>query len=184
MIPILSALTAFCLLSGSKNSLAESRSPDEVLSNQTRTKVIFEPHGTSLCASGCALSRHPTPELEVSRFHRLVESYQVEPMTEESAALEELLFFGPQTQRLLELESFQLDEERLSFLKQELARDEVSIEFRLIDQDDKVRVSLPPTVVPFDRRYVFEPVLTDDFQPPEASGTVKRVGLRHIWQRI
>lgn len=105
-------------------------------------------------------------------------------MTEDSSALEELLFYGPQSKRFVESESFSLDSDRLNFLLTELNRDQVSIEFRLIDQDDRVRVSLPPTIVPFDRRYVFEPLLTEDFQPPEASGTVKRVGLRHIWQRI
>lgn len=149
------------------------------------TKVIFEPHGENMCASGCAASRHPTPPLSDSRFEELIDSYALEPMTEDSKALEELLFFGSQTEfRLEELTSERLDKKRLEFLKSELKRSKVRMEFRIIDDEDTVRVALDPTEVPFDRRYVFEPLKTQNFQPPEASGTVKRVGLRHIWQRI
>jgi hypothetical protein len=149
-----------------------------------RTKVVFEPHGESLCASGCALSRHPTPTLEKAHFLKLLRDFADQPMSEDSPALEELLYFGPQTERMLKEQDNALDSERRRFLVKELAKELVRVEFRIVDESGKVRVSLPPTTVPFDRRFVFEPLLTDEFQPPEASGTVKRVGLNHIWQRI
>ena len=165
---------------------AESRAEVVVGSDSsTRPKVIFEPHGEALCASGCALSRHPTPTLEREHFAKLMEAYADQPMSGESEALEELLYFGPQTESFIEADGPQgLDEERFRFLKRELTKTDVTIEFRIIDEHDVARVSLPPTTVPFDNRYVFEPLLTKNFQPPEASGTVKRVGLNHIWQRI
>lgn len=145
----------------------------------------LEPHGESVCASGCALSRHPTPFLEREHFEALVSEFSSQPMSEDSPALEELLYFGPQTSRELEAtDETPLDSQRLAFLKTELARDQVQIEFRIIDEDDVARVQLPPTTVNLDRRYAFEPLNTVDFQPPEASGTVKRVGLNHLWQRI
>lgn len=164
----------------------ESRAEVVVGSNSSTTpKVIFEPHGEALCASGCALSRHPTPTLKVDHFEKLMQAYANQPMSGQSEALEELLYFGPQTESFIEDEGSQgLDEDRLLFLKTELARTDVTIEFRIIDEQDVERVLLPPTTVPFDNRYVFEPLLTKNFQPPEASGTVKRVGLNHIWQRI
>ena len=152
--------------------------------SQHQPKVIFEPHGGSLCASVCALSRHPTPALKWESFERLLADYSGQPMSEESPALEELLFYGPQTAGMLEHAEGLLDRERQAFLVRELSRDLVRVEFRIIDESDTVRVVLPPTTVPFDKRFVFEPLLTADFQPPEASGTVKRVGLHHVWQRI
>ena len=148
------------------------------------TKVVFEPHGESLCASGCALSRHPTPALEEVNFRKLLGEFASQPMSQESPALEELLYYGPQTSRMLKNHSGVLDPERQEFLESELSKETVKVEFRITDERGKIRVSLPPTTVPFDRRFVFEPLVTQEFQPPEASGTVKRVGLNHIWQRI
>lgn len=145
----------------------------------------LEFHGSKVCASGCAVSKHPTPPLAPERFHELIASYAKQPMSEESPALEELLFYGAQTQFYLGgLKSTALDAPRLAFLTTELTRKQVVLEFRIIDELDTVRVSLPPTVVNLDKRYVFDPLNTQDFQPPEASGTVKRVGLNHLWQRI
>jgi hypothetical protein len=106
-------------------------------------------------------------------------------MSEDSPALEELLFFGAQTEFYLGgLPVSALDAPRLAFLSRELSRKQVVLEFRILDESGIARAFLPPTVVNLDKRYVFDPLNTQDFQPPEASGTVKRVGLNHIWQRI
>ena len=145
----------------------------------------LEPHGEALCASGCSLSRHPTPELTQEKFNDLLETYSQEAMSEESQALEELLFYGVQTKSFLgSSEDLPIDAARLAFLERELKKERVVAEFRIIDEEDSVRVSLPPTTVNLDRRYVFEPLHTENFQPPEASGTIKRVGLNHVRQRI
>jgi len=111
--------------------------------------------------------------------------YASQPMSDQSPALEELLFFGAQSRNYLtSLEGIEIDRDRLDFLQRELSRETVVVEFRIIDDEGRVRVGLPPTTVTLDQRYAFEPLNTHDFQPPEASGTVKRVGLNHLWQRI
>jgi hypothetical protein len=46
-----------------------------------------------------------------------------------------------------------------------------------------VRSWLDPTEVPFDRRHVFE-MEASGVQPLVTSGTVKRVGLYHLWTRL
>ena len=148
------------------------------------THAYPEPHGTTVCASGCSLSRHPTPPLTQAHFQELVKAYAGQPMSEESPALEELLYFGPQTLRWLDCEETPLDAARLGLLRSELRHRRVKVEFRLLDDQGVARVWMPPQTVPLDIRQVFEPLQTVDFQPPEASGTVKRVGLHHIWQRI
>ncbi len=144
-----------------------------------------EPHGEQLCASGCALSRHPTPTLGLKKFHALLESYAQEPMSEASPALEELLYHGRQVLTLLASHGGSpLDTERLAFLEQELRRDTVRIELRVVDQEGRVRSSFEPTSVPLDIRHVFD-METDDLpRPLITSGTVKRVGLHHFWQRL
>ena len=160
-------------------------SVSDISDHQGEVVPKLEPHGDQICASGCALSRHPTPELLEEKFSELITAYAKEPMSQDSPALEELLFYGIQSKGfLLDFDESKLDPQRLAFLKRELDRDEVIAEFRIIDNDGKVRVGLPPTSVNLDRRYVFEPLNTQNFQPPEASGTIKRVGLNHLWQRI
>jgi len=150
-----------------------------------RPRVIFEPHGERMCASGCALSRHPTASLSQGEFQELLDRYLELPPEQISPPLEALLFYGPQAAAYLQDISVGTEgREHLSFLARELRRDRVKMEFRIVDENGVVRVHLPPTEVNFDKRFVFEPLLTQDFQPPEASGTVKRVGLGHIWQRI
>ncbi len=149
------------------------------------TVAVPHPHGTAVCSSGCARSNHPTPTLEVDRFYSLIQAYQNHPANQASPPLEELLYYGPQTRELLDqLVNPPLDSTHLAFLRRELRRDHCRIEFRVIDEKNQVRVWLDPIVVPLDLRHVFHPLKFHGFQPAEASGTVKRVGLDHVWQRI
>ena len=146
--------------------------------------AIFEAHGEQVCASGCAASRHPTAELAEDQFRMLMADYARQPMSEASRALEELLFYGPQTQKLInEIGYLNLDRTRAKFLRDELQRSHALISIRVIDEAGKVRSWLKPTRVPFDRRHVFE-MEHKDLQPLVTSGTVKRVGLKHMWTRL
>ncbi|MCA9795513.1 MAG: hypothetical protein KC910_27080 [Candidatus Eremiobacteraeota bacterium] len=152
---------------------------------QEPTLAVPHPHGKTMCSSGCALSNHPTPPLSREHFHELLAAFAGEPMSEESPALEELLYYGRQSRRLLEAEGpGPLDVDRERFLRRELRREFATVEFRIIDERDVVRVWMEPMRVPLDIRHVFYPLKVKDFQSPEASGTVKRVGLHHLWQRI
>ncbi len=162
------------------NSLSPFLAPDY----HPGERAMFEPHGEQVCASGCAVSRHPTRTLTQSHFHQLIERFAHEPIAETSAAFEELLYYGRQTREMLRKHGTgSLDDERASVLRHELARDHARISFRVVDETGQVRSSLPPTVVPLDRRHVFS-MDVHDLQPLIISGTVKRVGLDHLWNRL
>lgn len=142
------------------------------------------PHGHELCASGCALSNHPTEKLSKTTFQRLISEFAAEPMSEDSEALESLLFYGSQTQKLAEsVGTYPLDQRRAAFLSQQLHRNHAVVSFRIVDERNAIRATLAPTRVPLDIRHEFQ-VDRNRLQPMEASGTVKRVGLHHLWTRI
>ena len=142
------------------------------------------PHGSQVCASGCAASNHPTMPLTKKEFQRLMALFAEQPMSAESEALDHLVYYGRQTLLYLDRIGHEpLDDERATFLRRELKRTHVIVHFRVVDEHGVVRVSLPPTRVPLDIRHEFT-MDTQDLQPVITSGTVKRVKLYHIWQRI
>ena len=144
----------------------------------------FHAHGQEVCASGCAASRHPTPELTKEEFERLIVDFALEPMNSSSPALEALLYYGRQTDRMLQkYGTHPLDENRVSFLKSELKKTHAYISFRLLDEHGVVRTEMKRTRVPLDRRHEFE-MEVHRLPDLQTSGTVKRVGLHHLWTRI
>ena len=147
-------------------------------------RASFEPHGEEICASGCAATRHPTKELTKEYFHQLLRDFAGQPMDETSFALESLCYFGRQSFLLLEEEGdHPLDPLRSAFLRRELRRNHATVEVRVVDEFGETRSWLPPTRVPLDRRHVFDMEVAD-VQPLVTSGTVKRVGLYHLWNRL
>lgn len=146
--------------------------------------AVFHAHGNQVCASGCALSNHPTPHLTRSHFEKLIAGFSVEALDENSKSLEELLFFGPQTARMIrQSDSVAIDGLRLAFLKRQLEYGHASVSIRVVDEHGEVRSYIDPTRVPFDRRHVFD-MKANRVQDLVTSGTVKRVGLYHIWVRL
>ena len=146
--------------------------------------ALFHPHGEQICASGCAASRHPTKTLTRDHFKSLLVAYTYEPMDQTNNALEELMYFGPQTRKLIEAHGVgRLDSKRAEFLWEQLKYDKAKVSIRVVDKSGAVRTWIEPTVVPFDRRHVFD-MKTNNVQPLVTSGTVKRVGLNHIWMRL
>ncbi len=146
--------------------------------------AVFEPHGEKLCASGCAASRHPTEKLTKEHFQDLLVAYTYEPMDQTNNALEELMYFGPQTRGMIEQHGVgELDSLRAEFLWDQLKFTQAKISIRVVDDSGQVRTWIEPTEVPFDRRHVFD-MKTKEVQPLVTSGTVKRVGLNHMWCRL
>lgn len=146
--------------------------------------AMFEAHGEQLCASGCAVSRHPTATLTRSKFERLLRAFAQGPMDGTHAALEELVYFGPQTRNLIESAGVgELNAKRAAFLWDQLTFTHARVSIRVKDEHGKVRTWIDPTRVPFDRRHVFK-MQTSNIQPLVTSGTVKRVGLNHLWARL
>ena len=147
-------------------------------------RASFHPHGEEVCASGCAASNHPTEKLTREHFEQLLRRYTVEPMDETSLAFETLLYYGWQTREMMTGQSLSvLDPLREQVLRHELRRTHANISIRLVDDEGNVRASLPPTKVPLDRRHEFK-MDTNRVQPLITSGTIKRVGLYHIWTRL
>ena len=148
-------------------------------------RAFAHPHGKSTCASGCASDQHPTPPLLKEEFHRLMGLYAHEPMSDQSEGLETLLYYGRQSLLYLDhLGKEPLDDKRAAFLRRELSRTHVYVELRVIDEFGQVRVWNKAARVPLDVRHGFE-FTTNDYQRiEESTGTVKRVGLYHLWQRI
>lgn len=142
------------------------------------------PHGEQMCASGCAASNHPTKLLTRAEFDRLLSQYATEPMSSESQALESLLYYGRQTLLYLDRHGAgPLDESRAEFLRREAPKRHVVVHIRVVDASGVTRVTMPPARVPLDIRHEFS-METRDLQPLVTSGTVKRVGLKHLWQRL
>lgn len=107
-----------------------------------------------------------------------------EPIDETSPAFETLLYYGRQAKKFVDLlGTSPLDPARADALRRELCRTHARISIRVLDEQGAARTWLRPTRVPLDRRHVFE-METDRVQALETSGTVKRVGLYHLWNRL
>ncbi len=148
-------------------------------------RALAHPHGKQACASGCAADQHPTPPLLKDEFNRLVGLYAKEPMSDQSEGLEYLLYYGRQSLLFLDhLGNGPLDAQRAEYLRRELKRTHVYVELRVVDEFGQVRVWNKPARVPLDVRHGFEFATKDYQRIEESTGTVKRVGLYHLWQRI
>ena len=148
------------------------------------SNATFHAHGEEVCASGCAASSHPTEELTRKRFRQLMARFAVEPMSEDSPALDSLVHYGRQTRKFIEAEGFgPLDKPRSQFLWGELARTHARIAIRVVDEHGNTRAWIDPTLVPLDRRHVFD-MQTSGVQHLVTSGTVKRTKLGYLWTRL
>ncbi len=144
----------------------------------------FHAHGEKVCASGCAASRHPTETLGEAEFRQWMDQLDQTSLDEHNLAFESLLYHGRQTSDwLLKLGTCGIAPEAARRLHAELQKTHVLVEIRLTDEFGEVRSWLPPTRVPLDRRHVFT-MRTRRLQPLVTSGTVKRVGLDHLWTRL
>ena len=149
---------------------------------KSSSRAHAHPHGKKVCASGCALSNHPTPLLLKSEFLKLVS--QLSNSDDRQKAIDSLLFYGPQTKQRLRLTSgLKIAAADRQLLDRELKRERVLVEFRLTGVSGRVLATLPDTNVPLDIRHEFD--LEEDGIPHLlASGTVKRVGQYHLWARL
>jgi len=147
-------------------------------------RAVFHAHGQQQCASGCAASRHPTATLSRQRFRELLAEMALGGPDQNNRALETLLYYGPQSRRLLSEEQFgPLDLLWKALLERELRQSHVLVSLRVLDESGQIRSRLNHVRVPLDRRHVFA-METENLQPLITSGTVKRVGLDHLWTRL
>jgi hypothetical protein len=153
----------------------------QALDESPRHLAHAHPHGTKICASGCALSNHPTRRLTAERYAALLADMQVAARRE--PAFDELLYYGPQTAAKLATGRDGLSTSDRTLLRSELQRDHVLVEMKLTTEDGDVLANLPPQFVPLDLRHEYE-LQTDRLPPMEVSGTVKRVGRYDLWTRF
>ena len=115
------------------------------------------PHGNQVCASGCALSSHPTKKLSVENYRKLLSEFSLDPLSSESKAIEALLYYGRQTKELIDqVGTFPLDDRRADFLVTQLNDDHAIVSFRVVDEHGVIRANLKPTRVPLDIRHEFQ----------------------------
>jgi hypothetical protein len=174
---------------GSRQPLANYFEPGDHIANfdgdPDGGRALAHPHGKRVCASGCAANQHPTPPLLKEEFGRLMALYASQPMSDQSEGLEYLLYYGRQAHLFLDrLGNGPLDPQRAAFLRHELSRTHVYVELRVVDEFGVVRLWNRPARVPLDVRHGFEFTTKDYQRIEESTGTVKRVGLYHLWQRI
>lgn len=156
--------------------------------SEPRTITVVQPDGTTVegtadCASGCLMpTASETPDLSHPEFHELLATYAAaEP---ESDAIDALIFDGEQTRRLLaQLGSGPLPQVHLDTLYRELDRNLATVEFRVIDEFDQLRASLPKMEVPLGPGTHVPLLGGDELGHLIISGRVRRVGLHHLWTR-
>lgn len=135
------------------------------------------------CAVGCAAIPDETPNFTQQDFIKHLKKFATQPLDKASIDLETLLFYGKYTKQWLPQTSM-LDAEHALFLQRELQKTHVKIELRVTDERGQVRIELPPTLVEIGTKYHQHVSQTHDMQPLEMSGTIKRVGVHHLWSRF
>jgi len=134
------------------------------------------------CHGGCSVKPPQSkPDEEIAA---LLHEVAGEPYGKASKALETLLFHADSTRNYLAHHAGEiLDAKREAFVLRELHRTYAIVEMRMVDEHGVVRAELAASRVPFGKKQHLVFSDYDRLQPFEASGTVVRVGLGHIWTR-
>jgi len=136
------------------------------------------------CVGSCSAVSDGPSKSDPAKIRGWLADYATQPMSSESPALEALLFHREATKlQLLSLEALSLDDARAAFLERELQRATAFLEVRVRDAAGQVRIHLPERRVALDEKQHLE-TENDLAQHVEYSGTVKRVGLDHLWVRL
>ena len=153
---------------------------------QAQAKTACNPAGpleAPVCV-GCGDARHPTRRLNENEFRDLMRSYAAEPYGGGSA-LDALCYYGPQALFMLDaVGGCEVEPARADLLRRELKRDHVYFSVRVIDENGVERLTLKDSYTPFDANVHHHLSATKYVPPCEISGTIKRVGLHHIWARF
>jgi hypothetical protein len=135
------------------------------------------------CAETCSLSDAAESQSEID-FRQSLSAWMKQDMATESLPLDTLLYYRESTALFLStLDNLMIDPERRVFLMQELARTEVTVEMRIVDDTGAVRGSLVATDIPFREKQHLRFEATGSLGHLESGGRVRRVGLSHLWSR-
>ena len=178
------SLSALALVSLAPVSVSTKVSDDS--GSDARIEEDFVPSvNSSQCAAGCAALPDDREELGQVEFGRLLKECARSPLDGDNLALETLLFHGAQTLAYLDApEGVGAADPLRDLLARELARDHVRLEVRVTDRSGAIRIALQPVVVPLGIKQHLHADQAQGLDAPEISGTIKRVGLRHLWARF
>lgn len=142
-----------------------------------------------VCATGCAAVRDSGEAPTSGELAALFERAHAGPWSGANLALETLLFHGAETRAWLgdrDTYAHSLAEQRFGErLDAELARQHAQLEVRFRTETGRTVLQLEPTRVPLGvKQHLWTADVDGDLQVPEISGTVRRVGLDHLWTRL
>ena len=137
------------------------------------------------CAAGCAIGNHPIEPITEGEYRSLLGSLANGSAKERHDALETLLFHGREARGYVDrLGTDPLSSEQARGLRRELAKTHVRLWLRLVDERGVVRAQIDGEVFPIGERTHMAFTDSKDLQLPEASGTIHRTGLHHLWTRM
>ena len=135
---------------------------------------------TGGCNSACETDAHPISEEE---WLLALDTWSEQPLGEVTIELETLLFHAKESKSWLPVYGEELPFAHRIYLEKELARDQIEIEMRLIDENGDVRGSLVSSSFRLKEKQHLPFSGTGSLGYLETSGKVKRVGVSHLWSR-
>ncbi|MED5369641.1 MAG: hypothetical protein VX899_01380 [Myxococcota bacterium] len=167
----------------------EDWDPDAYTPGDPLPILISSPKDTNAGRIACAAScSAPDPadhhSLEAELIPHLMAEWNTQPVGQATEEIETLLFYLHDTRDFVaEHGTPGLDQEHARFLHQELGRDRVTMEMRLLAEDGSVRTWLPATEFPLWEKQHLSFKGTTSLGHLETGGKAKRVGLAHLWTR-
>ena len=155
---------------------------------------VTVPHATGTGAAphlgcqsgGCAYLPAPeTKDLPAEQIASLMAAVAGDPVGTESLALDTLLFHDGEVQQALSTPAAAvLSPGWRAFLTHELSRRSAWFSLRVVDEQGRVRASLPETLMALGAKKHMDISESDLHQEMNANGTLIRVGVRSIWYRM
>jgi len=139
--------------------------------------------GASCSKTSCSFGDDSHDSISEEEFVVLLDQWASEPLGASTLALDTLLFDSARSAALLEAHGDRLTAERRQWLADELARSEVVVEMRLVDEHGDVRGGLASSDFPLREKQHLPFADTGSLGWLETGGKVKRVGLAHLWSR-
>ncbi len=137
------------------------------------------------CAGGCKTARHDSPKLGDKALQAWLEAYQADPAQAANTPLETLLYHGTEVRTHFNHKGTSpLDEAHAHFLQNALQKNHAMVQMRLVSDAGIVIAELKSTRVALGQKAHLRIPATGDLQAFDYSGTVKRVGLNHLWGRF
>lgn len=150
--------------------------------------VPVEPPAATPSAAGCtkttcSLGDNARAGFDEAEFVALLDQWATEPLGESTLALDTLLFDAEQSLHWLAIHEDRLPPERRDWLYQELNRQDVVVEMRIVDETGAVRGDLSSGAFSLREKQHLPFQNTGSLGWLETGGKVKRVGLAHLWSR-